>query len=253
MRQAISTSVTLASLLAACPALATEPAEDWQLSVMPYLWATQLKGTSQIRNLPKTEVDMSFSDIMNTLDMGFMGNAELQKGRWGFLFDSIYTKNSESVSASGINASADAKIRLEQTMLSGALAYRWLDQPVSSDAYLGVRYTRIHEQLDLNARTPGATADINQSQAVEWTEPFIGLRGRLPLGDSLALLAGGDVGGFEVGSELTTQVQLGLAYGISERSELQAGYRYMKVEYDKDDFDYNMKTRGPYLGLNYRF
>ncbi|MNZ14716.1 hypothetical protein D3C78_316460 [compost metagenome] len=250
---------TLSSALAlgACAvpgARAADEPEGWAVKVTPYLWATRMHGSTQIRELPEAKLDMSFSDILDTLDAGFMGAVEFQHGRWGILIDSMYMKTSDSISVAGPGRSrADADVRISQTMLTGALAYRWLDSAATSDGFVGVRYMRIHETLDLDASVLGTTANLDHEQSVDWTEPFIGLRGRVPLSTNLAMVASGDVGGFGLGSDLTTQALLGLSYALSDAFDAELGFRYMKVDYDKGNLVYDMENEGPYLGMSYHF
>lgn len=238
-------------------ALASEAtdAERWSVKVTPYLWATRMHGNTQIRQLPEAQVDMSFSDILSTLDAGFMGTLEFHKGRWGILIDSLYMKTSDSVSVAspGGRARVDADMTTSQTMLTSALAYRWIDSPVVSDAYLGIRYSRLKASLDLDARVFGAVASLDRAESVDWVEPFIGLRARAPLSRKLSLVASGDVGGFGLGSDLTTQASLGLSWRLTEHFDAELGFRYMKIDYDKGDLVYDMENEGPYLGVSYHF
>ena len=48
--------------------------------------------------LPKTNVDQSFFDIWDALDIGLMGTLEARKKRWGFLLDALYLKISGDAS-----------------------------------------------------------------------------------------------------------------------------------------------------------
>jgi hypothetical protein len=238
-------------------ALASEAAdsERWSVKVTPYLWATRMHGNTQIRQLPEAQVDMSFSDILSTLDAGFMGALEFQKGRWGILIDSLYMKTSDSVSVAspGGRARVDADMTTSQTMLTSALAYRWIDSLVVSDTYLGIRYSRLNASLDLDARVFGAIASLDRAESADWIEPFIGLRARAPLSRELSLVASGDVGGFGLGSDLTTQASLGLSWMLTENFDAELGFRYMKIDYDKGDLVYDMENEGPYLGVSYHF
>lgn len=236
---------------------AAEPADadSWAVKITPYLWATRMHGSTQIRDLPEAQVDMSFSDILHTLDAGFMGAMEFQKGRWGILVDSMYMKTSDSVSVAspGGVARVDADMTTSQTMFSSALAYRWIDSPVVSDAFIGVRYNRIKASLDLDASVFGATASLDHTKSVDWVEPFIGLRGRTSLSQDVAMVASADVGGFGMGSDLTTQASLGLSWTLSEHFDAELGFRYMKIDYDKGNLVYDMENEGPYLGMSYHF
>lgn len=247
-------ALVMAGQLHSLASQAAETAADtWSVKITPYLWATRMHGSTQIKQLPEARIDMSFSDILDTLDAGFMGAVEFQKGRWGILVDSLYMKTSDSVSVATPRgaAGADADMRISQTMLSGALAYRWLDSRPTADVFVGVRYNRIEESLDLDARVFGATAGLDHSQTVDWTEPLLGMRGRAPLTRDLAVVASADVGGFGLGSDLTTQALVGLSWAMAERFDAELGFRYMKIDYDKGDLVYDMENEGPYLGMTY--
>ncbi|MFE1811757.1 porin family protein [Metapseudomonas otitidis] len=250
-------TLLLGGAITSVPGQAADRADPdaWAVKINPYLWATRMHGSTRIRDLPEAQVDMSFSDILNTLDAGFMGAMEFQKGRWGILVDSLYMKTSDSVGVAspGGRARVDADMTTSQLMLSSALAYRWLDSPVVSDGFVGIRYNRIKASLDLDASVFGATAELDHTQSVDWVEPFIGLRGRVPLTREVAVVASGDVGGFGLGSDLTTQASLGLSWMLSDQFEAEMGFRYMKVDYDKGDFVYDMENEGPYLGMSYHF
>ena len=54
--------------------------EDWQVSVTPYLWGVSLKGDVTVKG-KTAEVDLSFSDILEDLDMALLFEAEARKNR----------------------------------------------------------------------------------------------------------------------------------------------------------------------------
>src|SRR5262245_16531506 len=87
-------AVLAAGMLAAVPAVAqtTTSADAWQFEITPYAWLVGLKGTSQIGNFPPTSTDMSASDVIDHLDFALFGLFEARKGRWGLLFDGMYSK-----------------------------------------------------------------------------------------------------------------------------------------------------------------
>ncbi|MFT3975122.1 MAG: hypothetical protein QM699_17265 [Amaricoccus sp.] len=84
------TAATLATGLAA-PAIA----EPRSFSLSPYLW---LPGLDTSAGTAKGDFDFSLSasDVLSSLDVGFMGVAEARNGRWGLALDLIYADLSES-------------------------------------------------------------------------------------------------------------------------------------------------------------
>jgi len=60
--------------------------DSWNYSAAINLWAAGIQGTTQ----NGTEIDVGFSDILDSLDMTFMGTLEGRKGQWSWLTDVIY-------------------------------------------------------------------------------------------------------------------------------------------------------------------
>jgi hypothetical protein len=67
----------------------------WRFMLAPYVWATALDGDLTIRNT-KTEVDLSFKDIIEDADIGFLGHMEAKNGAWSLIGDVDWLKLSDS-------------------------------------------------------------------------------------------------------------------------------------------------------------
>ena len=64
----------------------TEISDTWQFAGAVYLWGAGIDGKTQ----SGTEVSVDFGDLVDNLEMGFMGAFEARKGKWMFLTDVIY-------------------------------------------------------------------------------------------------------------------------------------------------------------------
>lgn len=257
-------AMLFAALLGLCAPITAPAAEDeagrWQYELVPYFWAAGMKGDVQAGNLPKTSVDIDFSDIWDNLDFGAMGAFEARKGRWGLLFDAIYMKISSSATATrtgpgpiGATLTADANLKLEQTMLAAAVAYRVSDGPTATDVIGGARYSKIDADASINASLFAQTGFVARSGDKDWVDPYIGVRVQHPLADRWTLIGYGDIGGFGVGSDFTWQALAGVNYDFSKTVSGKFGYRYLSVDYDKSGFLYDMDTYGLYAGVGIRF
>ncbi|MGB5613095.1 MAG: hypothetical protein WBM67_10610, partial [Sedimenticolaceae bacterium] len=60
--------------------------ESWQFDGAVYLWGAGIGGTSAAGD----DIDISFSDLIDNLDMAFMGSLEARKDKWTLLADVIY-------------------------------------------------------------------------------------------------------------------------------------------------------------------
>lgn len=231
--------------------------DNWQYEVMPYLWATAMNGNVQAGQLPRTSVDMKFSDIVDVLDFGFMTAFEARKGRWGFLFDGMYMKVSDSATASraDIGLSVDAKMQLKQSMVAAAVAYRAIEGNTPVDVIGGARYNKIDAEAKIDAGLFGGVVGttVKKSGQKHWTDPYIGIRATMPINERWKGIGYIDVGGGSSGSDLTWQGMAGLIYTYSPSVTINMGYRYMKVDYDDGGFKYDMANDGLYAGIGFRF
>jgi hypothetical protein len=262
-------AVVLLGLLAAVcawPAAAEDfVSDEWQFKVTPYLWAISVDGHTTVKG-QKSDVDMSFSDIVKDLNFGFFGQGEVRKGRFGVMVDGMYSALSSNANAGPLKIDADVDL-----VYVGAAAYYRLG-PWNLDArrgdagpklvvdpYAGARYTYAGVDLKLNPPVSG-NRKLNGSQ--DWVDPIIGVRTILQLTPKWSLTALGDVGGFGVGSDLAWQAAgvVGYRFGLfSDRDNAQviAGYRALYQDYDNgsgtDRFEWDVTLQGPLLGLSINF
>lgn len=172
----------------------TSPDKGWSFSVAPYVWGAGLEGTVATPPLPAAEVDASFKDIIKETNLGFMGVAELRKGRFGIINDIVWLSLSAGSDVLPAPISRSAKLDLDHVMASLMGAYRLVDKDRSwLDLVLGVRDWYVDQSLKLG---PGVTNSTNKTTTTEgWVDVIGGLRTRMELGKgfyaSTLTLAGG--------------------------------------------------------------
>jgi hypothetical protein len=86
-----------------------------------------------------------------------------------------------------------------------------------------------------------------------WIDPIVGLRGQINFTRWLFLAAQADVGGFGVGSQITWNAQAAFGVNFTRNIFGELGYRYMYVDYDKDNFLYQINTFGLFSSLGFKF
>jgi len=262
-------------LLTVCIALpvygedATNSSGDWEIRLMPYFWMPSMKADSTINGLSGS-IDLSFGDVLDYLDFTAMGRVEAWKGKWGLTFDGIYMNLGASESFQGrreaVNFNIDADVRLG--MADFGLAYRIYEQRFGNndeqrlafEPYGGLRYGYLKQKIDLNVDIAGiGSRGRTLGTSEEWVEPFIGGRLIWDLNKRIALNFRGDAGGFGIGSasDLTWQVAGGVDYKFTKNMILNAGYRYVDLDYSRgsgsDEFGIRLKAQGPVLGLTILF
>ena len=87
----------------------------------------------------------------------------------------------------------------------------------------------------------------------DWFDPYIGLRAQYNLSKALYLTAKADVGGFGIGSDVTTQVSVGFGCQVTRNIFSEVAFRYLYNDYDSGGLLYRVSTYGPELTLGLKF
>jgi hypothetical protein len=220
----------------------------------------------------EADVDVSFSDIFDNLNIAVMLEAELRKGRFGLLSDTIYA-NLEDDAATGedrIRIKADANMLIQGFAGTYRLGTWQLGDfaqagplSVTVDPYAGIRYTYLDTELTGRLDLPdlGVNARRTTEKSKNWVDPIVGLRTIWTLGERLSLAAAGDVGGTSTNSNYSWQAvgvvgyRFGL-FGIND-ANVVAGYRALHQKYEDGDgrsrFDWDVTLHGPIAGLTISF
>lgn len=223
----------------------------WHLSFSPYLWFAGAHGTIGAlgHNL---SIHASPGDLLSHFNFGLMGAAEARRKRFLLTGDLLWIRLSDShaLPFPGLGAtSADA--RVGQLVWTSKLGYRVIDhEKIKADANVGVRYWHLGQKLNFNPSLLG----INFKGSQQWADIVIGGRVQIPLGKKTVLDALGDVGGWGATAKLDYQFATLLGYKLSPKWTLQAGYRYLFVDYRNGPSGlYNVVTSGAVLGVTYNF
>ena len=226
----------------------------WSFRVSPYLWIAGINGKVGVRsNIPAANVDVGFSDIFKALDWfppPVMLGGEVRYGRFGFVSDFIYLglEDSSGVTRGPISAKVDAHLNFAIWTFGGS--YRVIDNdPVTLDLLAGGRFWG----LDGKSTLTGPVAVRKGSGSDIWIDPIIGISGRVGLGSGFALQAEADVGGFGLVSDIDWQVLGTLQYQVSDSFTMDAGYRYLAVDYKNGGFLLDAALSGPIIGGSIRF
>jgi len=224
--------------------------EEWSFTVMPYIWGTSLKGTTApLPSLPAVEVDASFGDIIKEVNLGYMGSAELRKGKFGIISDVIWIDLSAEASGP-LPPVFSSFIELDYTSLIASLlgAYRVLEQERGwLDLVVGVRGWYIDTSVDVG---PGGIL-LSKGHTEGWADAMGGIRARINLGKGFhaqALILGG--GG---GSKSAVDLIGRIGYTFTEHISAFAGYRFLKVDYKNKGFVWDVEYQGPLVGGTYKF
>jgi hypothetical protein len=233
-----------AALLAAAPL----HAEGWTQEFAPYLWGAGMDGTAGVRDVT-ADVNQSFGDILDNLEMGFMGMYRASKDRYSVTVDGVYMGLGTTVRGPGGLTKAD--VDLNQSALEVDGGYEVVDRLV---VFGGLRYNNMNTKLQVT----GALDNVRKADATEdWIDPVIGAHYTLPFNDQWSANFRGDIGGFGIGSDFAWQGIATLRWQATPGLGVLAAYRYMAMDYDNgsdnDYFKYDMALSGPALGAVFTF
>jgi hypothetical protein len=249
---------------------------DVHLSFTPYFWLTSFSGTIGVDGID-VDLDKSVIDILNGSDkvFGLMGAVDVEYKRLVFQLNAAWgTVEGSEEQATFHDGTLEADVDVDGAFSELFAGYRLVDTPLNAapdspgrfklDAYAGGRVTAIKVDMTLHAsRTVtlpgGEVLPIGRSKEIEqsgdWFEPFVGLRGIFQLDDHWLIQLRGDVGGFGVeGSEFSWQAAA--VVGYQWRLEgwdiaLVGGYRALSQDYASGDFEWDVITHGPLLGVSF--
>lgn len=245
---AASTSASAPAKQPAMPNPQSADTDEWQFQFSPYFWLASLHGTGGVGNRT-TQVDESFSDIFHALDFALMGVFEARKGKLVVLTDMEYVAVSDDKATPGpLFSNVTAKFKT--FIFDPELGYRVFDDPEKGafvDVLGGIRVWHVSTDLAFGAGILPAT-QVEASR--NWVDAVVGLRGKAAVSKKMFVTGKFDLGGG--GSKFTYQIFGGAGYNVNPKVALIFGYRVLDVNYNKDNFVYDMSQRGPIMGLGFK-
>jgi hypothetical protein len=225
--------------------------DRWSFGFAPYLWAAGMEG--DVATLPPAgpaHVDASFHDILEDLDIAVMGTGEIRRGRFALVADLVYVDLSDDATTPGPFFS---RAELDSELFIGTFqaSYQVVEGELGHlDLRAGARVWSVTTKLKLD---PGLLAGRSRKDTETWVDPVVGFQGRLNLGAGFYVTAMSNIGGFGADSDLTWDTFAGLGYEVNDWFAPVIGYRHLSVDYDKDDFLYDVEMSGPVIGGVIRF
>ncbi|MFG1417267.1 hypothetical protein V5F38_05570 [Xanthobacter sp. V0B-10] len=233
------------------------PEAPWQFEAALYGWATGINGDIGIRRLPTFPVDASFADIVSHLDGAFMGSFLAKKDGWLLLGDIVWSRLSDDANLSWAGR-PQVDVTQKLLIVNGIAGYRL---PIGGPGFdlsatAGFRYQRLTLDAALTSfQPPFAYAE---SDVKAWLDPVFGLALQYRIDEKWFVNALADIGGFGVGSKLTSQGFVAVGYNWSAAWSTALGYRALYTDYQSvtgpdADFRYTTTIHGPFLSVAYHF
>jgi hypothetical protein len=220
--------------------------DNWHFAMTPYLWFAGLHGEAGVDG-HISSVHASAGDLLSHLKIGLMAEMEARKRRFLVGNDLVWMRLSDDKglpTTDGIVQSIKAGIH--EFVLTPKVGYRVVDSPkVKVDALVGVRYWHMSENLEFQ---PQIFSGISRSQ--NWADVVAGGRILMPVSSKATITLAGDAGGG--GADHDYQLAALLGYQVGKKTVLQAGYRYLDVNYrNSQSFVYDAISSGLIMGVTF--
>ena len=221
-----------------------QESDGWNFRITPYLWMLGMDGTTAALG-NDVDVDMSFSDIVDVLNIALSANMELSKGKFFVVFDPMYAQVELDFAGPGPGP-VGGTIEVDLVIADLNVGYS-VDE--NFGIYAGVRY---YDQ-DITI-IPNLLPQIGLGD--DWTDVILGFRVGGKVGEkwSFAGKLDGAVGG---DSDFALYLQAVVLRHFGTNKHLDLGWRYYDVDYESGSgvtrFKWDVAHSGPVIGFSWEF
>lgn len=223
-------------------------AESWQNEVTIYGWYSGIDGSVMAPGGAESDFTVDASDILDNLNMIFMGGYEGRYGKWSLIADAVYMDVGNTANTAVSSGTASVNLDIQSWILQGGVGYELVQNSHANLSVVGgVRYLSLDTAV--NTAFQGTSVGM-RSGSDSLIDGVIGIRGQVTLTDNWYLPYYADIGAG--GSNLSYQVFAGIGYRLSW-GDIKLGYRSLKFDLDDDKVMQDLQLSGPLLGIGFRF
>lgn len=225
-----------------------QAADDWQNEITIYGWYAGIDGTTNVPAGSGPDISVDASDILDNLNMIFMGGYEGKYGKWSIITDLIYMDVGGSADKPLLLGAKSVDLDIKSWVVNAGVGYELVQSDRGTLSVVGgVRYLGLDVDIDLGIM---GNPLVERSGSDGMVDGIIGMRGYLRLSDKWYLPYYADIGAGS--SELTWQLFGGIGYRFGW-GDIRLGYRYLSYDLGDDKVMEDLKLSGPLLGVGFRF
>ena len=143
MKNLVASFALVASFFVCQNGMAQDDSLSW--SFAPYLWASDTKLDLAWRSSPVGGADISFGDLVDTLEAAAMFQLEAGRGNWSSFLDLTYLSTSDASSLGQLELAVDSK----QWFVDVAAGYWPTAIGTGLNVFGGIRYTGFDTDYEL--------------------------------------------------------------------------------------------------------
>ena len=225
--------------------------DQWHFLVMPAVSFVGMKGTVGA-NYDTAHVDLSASEFSKDTKTGAALFLAALKGNHSISLSASYVKLNDDAPVMLGTTPTIEDFTLEMTQVQLEYGYRFLNKPrFTMEALGGVRYWNLNAKIEEGNYVPGYA--LRTSQTANWIDPIVGLRIKPSWSPQLSFPVSADIGGFGLGSQITSSGRAGVNYMFTHHIMAEVGYGYTYVNYRQRGAVFDMTLYGPYAALGFMF
>ena len=221
----------------------------WDIRATSYRWLQGMHG-----DISALGRDIGFkaspTDLASRAKLGAQEAVAAQFKRLTISGDILWTPLEVKSSNSLLNPAPAAlsKSKYNPLAITPEIGYRLINsEHLQIDGLAGLRYWRVGADFTLAPALGGVTL----SKTINWIDPLVGARIKLPVSRNLTAMFQGDAGGWGSGSQLDYQVLGAFTYQLKPKWALDAGWRYMYTDYSDNLIHSRVAQSGIILGVTY--
>ena len=222
----MTNKILLSALAAGTLALAANPAnaDAWSFQIEPYLLGITIDGDAGIGRVTGADVDISTSDIIDSLNMGGMVHFEARhESGWGVALDYAFMDLSDDITGPRGGVLSDD---VRQGVLEAMLVKGTQSGDAQLDYFAGLRWW--DNDVDVTIDPVILPGTVSASVEEDWVDLIIGARWKNPISEKWSFVLKGDIGAG--GADFTASTVVGFRYRIGELTELDLGYKALLVD-----------------------
>lgn len=208
-----------ATCLIASAAQAQQAGSKWEYTITPYLWMPGLEGVvSPGPNAPPLDVDVSFSDILDEVDIGFVLGGTATRGAFG-LFGDIQYFDLNSANATPGPLPGSAVVDTDITVFTFGMEYTVVETP-NAELRLAAAARYFDVSID-GSLSIGALPVRQVSGGDDWWDGLVGIRGTSMINQDWYFTGWALVGAG--GSDFSSDVFGCVGYQVSDLVDIVGG------------------------------
>lgn len=216
--------------------LQAQDSDSWEWRIIPYLWAMNMDGDMAIGPI-EDDLDVSFSDIWDNMDIGGSVAGQFSKGAHGFHLDYTYLRlkpDANELPSPPFFQGSTVAPKITMNVVEGGYNWHFTD---AQALIIGARYISLEMRMKLDLTGPAPIEPDPLSAGPSWVDYFAGLQSRHQISDNWGFEFVGTVGAG--GSDFPWTVQAAFNRTFSNDNRLHMGFRVWGLDYSENENSLN--------------